>query len=60
MDFGISVFNFYDRQNVWYREYDFTEKPPIISEVRYLGLTPNISADIRFWNLTGLWTKGRG
>ena len=48
MDFGLSVFNFYDRRNIWYREYDFTEKPPIISEVRYLGLTPNFSADIRF------------
>lgn len=48
LDVGISVFNVYDRQNVWYREYDFTEKPPIISEIQYLGMTPNISADIRF------------
>ena len=48
IDIGLSVFNFYNRRNVWYREYDFTEKPPIISEVRYLGMTPNISADIRF------------
>jgi len=48
IDIGLSVFNFYNRRNVWYREYDFTEKPPIISEVRYLGMTPNLSADIRF------------
>ena len=48
MDFGLSVFNFYDRENVWYREYDFTQKPPIISEIRYLGFTPNISVDIKF------------
>lgn len=48
MDFGISVFNFYDRRNIWYREYDFTEKPPLISEVKYLGFTPNVSAEIKF------------
>ena len=48
MDIGLSVFNFYNRRNVWYREYDFTEKPPIISEVQYLGVTPNLSVDIRF------------
>lgn len=48
MDFGFSVFNFYDRRNVWYREYDFTEKPPVISEIQYLGLTPNLSVDIKF------------
>ena len=47
-DIGLSVFNFYNRRNVWYREYDFTEKPPIISEVQYLGVTPNVSVDIRF------------
>ena len=48
IDIGFSIFNLYNRRNVWYREYDFTEKPPIISEVRYLGATPNISAEIKF------------
>lgn len=48
IDFGVSVFNLYDRRNIWYREYDFTEKPPIISEVRYLGFTPNVSIDVKF------------
>lgn len=48
MDFGLSIFNFYNRRNIWYREYNFTEKPPIISEIRYLGLTPNLSVDIKF------------
>ncbi len=47
-DYGLSVFNFYNRRNVWYREYDFTNTPPVISEVRYLGFTPNISAEIKF------------
>ncbi len=48
IDFGLSIFNFYDRKNVWYRQYNFTEKPPVISEVRYLDLTPNLSAAIKF------------
>ena len=48
IDIGISLFNLYNRKNIWYREYDFTEKPPIVTEIKYLGLTPNISADIRF------------
>ena len=48
LDVGLSIFNFYDRQNVWYREYDFTQAPPVISEVRYLGLTPNLSVDLKF------------
>jgi len=47
-DFGLSVFNLYDRRNIWYREYDFSQKPPIISEIRYLGMTPNLSVDVRF------------
>lgn len=48
MDFGLSIFNFYDRNNTWYREYDFTEKPPVITAVRYLGMTPNVTAQIKF------------
>ena len=48
VDFGFSVFNLYNRRNVWYREYNFTEKPPVISEIRYLGMTPNLSVDIKF------------
>ncbi len=48
MDFGLSIFNLYNRRNIWYREYDFTEKPPLISEIRYLGMTPNLSVDIKF------------
>ncbi|MFT5265381.1 MAG: ferric enterobactin receptor [Paraglaciecola sp.] len=35
IDIGLSIFNFYNRRNIWYREYDFTEKPPVISEIKY-------------------------
>ena len=48
LDFGFSVFNLYNRRNVWYREYDFTETPPVISEVEYLGVTPNLSVEMKF------------
>lgn len=48
IDFGLSIFNFYNRRNVWYREYDFNQTPPVISEVEYLGFTPNLSAEIKF------------
>ncbi|MFT4566984.1 MAG: ferric enterobactin receptor [Saprospiraceae bacterium] len=48
IDFGLSIFNFYNRKNVWYREYNFTETPPVISEIQYLGMTPNLSVEIKF------------
>lgn len=47
-DIGLSIFNVYGRQNVWYRSYDFTEHPPIITEAKFLGLTPNLSFDVKF------------
>jgi len=48
IDFGFSIFNLYDRSNVWYREYDFSNTPPVISEIQYLGMTPNLSAEVHF------------
>jgi len=47
-DIGASIFNLYNRRNVWYREYDFSQRPPVISEIQYLGLTPNLSLDVKF------------
>ncbi len=47
-DFGLSIFNLLNRRNVWYREYNFTETPPVISEIQYLGMTPNLSVEVRF------------
>ncbi len=48
LDVGLSIFNFYGAENVWYREYDFSQTPPIISEVSFLGFTPNLSIDLSF------------
>ncbi len=47
-NFGISLFNLYGRQNVWYIEYDFTQEPVLVSNVTYLGFTPNFSFSINF------------
>ncbi len=47
-DIGASIFNLYGRQNVWYVEYDFNQEPAVISEINYLGFTPNLSLSIQF------------
>jgi ferric enterobactin receptor len=47
-DLGISVFNVYNQKNIWYYQYDFTQKPAQITEVTYLNITPNLSLTIDF------------
>ncbi|MDN5205587.1 TonB-dependent receptor [Fulvivirgaceae bacterium BMA10] len=47
-DIGLSIFNFYNRKNTWYIEYDFTQDPVLITEINYLGFTPNLSFNIDF------------
>ncbi len=47
-DFGLSVFNLLNRTNVWFQQFNFTETPPVITEINYLGLTPNLSVEVRF------------
>jgi len=47
-DIGLAVFNFYGRKNVWYYEYDFTQDPVLVTELTYLGFTPNISLNVEF------------
>ncbi|MEM6648085.1 MAG: TonB-dependent receptor, partial [Bacteroidota bacterium] len=43
VDVGISLFNLYNRTNVWYREFDLTQTPFVTTDVSFLGLTPNLS-----------------
>ncbi|MEM1095934.1 MAG: TonB-dependent receptor [Bacteroidota bacterium] len=40
---SVSVFNVYNRTNVWYREFDLTASPLVVTDVTYLGLTPNLA-----------------
>lgn len=43
VDLGFSVFNLYNRTNVWYKEFDLTESPFVTTDVTFLGITPNLS-----------------
>lgn len=43
---GLSLFNLYNRKNVWYKNYDIEEGEIIQTDVNYLGFTPNISFSI--------------
>ncbi len=40
---SLSVFNLYDRQNVWYREFDLSQTPVVVTDVNYLGRVLNLS-----------------
>ena len=40
--FGLSLFNLYGQKNVWYREFDLTEGDLLITDINYLGFTPNL------------------
>ncbi len=43
---GASVFNVLDHTNVWYREFDLSATPPLVTDVTYLGRTLNLSVGI--------------
>ncbi|MEQ9168562.1 MAG: TonB-dependent receptor [Fulvivirga sp.] len=38
-----SFFNLYNRENIWYKEYQIEEDELIETNIKYLGFTPNIS-----------------
>ncbi|MFT5143262.1 MAG: ferric enterobactin receptor [Rhodothermales bacterium] len=48
MDIGFSVFNLYNRKNVWYREFDLSQTPLVTTDVSFLGVTPNLSVRVDF------------
>ncbi len=43
---GFTLFNAYNRQNVWYKQYEVIEGELIETDVKLLGITPNISFSI--------------
>lgn len=45
---SVSIFNVYNRKNIWYKEFDIDENIMSVTDVTYLGFTPNISFTIRF------------
>jgi hypothetical protein len=45
---SVSLFNLYDKTNVWYREYSFTQMEGITeTNINLLGFTPNITLSIQ-------------
>ena len=44
---GLSLFNIYNRSNVWYREFQIEENELIQTNVNYLGFTPNVTLTIK-------------
>ncbi len=45
---SLSIFNLYNRNNVWYKEFDIEEDRITVTDVTLLGITPNISFRINF------------
>jgi len=45
---GISVFNLYNRKNVWYKEYQIIDNSVIETNKLFLGITPNLTFSIKF------------
>ncbi|MCX7985486.1 MAG: TonB-dependent receptor [Bacteroidales bacterium] len=45
---GFSIFNLYNRKNVWYKEFQVIEGIAVENNVSYLGITPNLSFSIKF------------
>ena len=47
-EFGLSVFNLYNRKNIWYKKYDLTVYPVEITNVNMLGMTPTLFVKLLF------------
>ena len=41
-EFNVSLFNAYGRNNIWYRQFDLSEVPMLVTDVTTLGFTPSI------------------
>ena len=43
---NLSLFNAYGRNNVWYRQFDLSELPLLVTDITTLGFTPSIGVRI--------------
>ena len=44
---GFSLFNVYNRKNVWYKEYSIVDDQIVETNVNYLGITPNFTLSLK-------------
>jgi len=47
-EIGVSVFNLYNNQNIWYKKYDLEVSPIVITDVTMLGITPSVFIKLNF------------
>ena len=45
---GLSVFNVYNQENIWYKEFLVEEEEVIETDVQLIGFTPNLNLSIKF------------
>jgi outer membrane receptor for ferrienterochelin and colicin len=45
---GFSLFNIYNRANVWYKDFTIVNNQVITTDVNYLGFTPNITLSFKW------------
>ncbi|MEM8485062.1 MAG: TonB-dependent receptor [Bacteroidota bacterium] len=45
---GFSIFNLYNQSNTWYKEFDLSQTPVTVTDVGFLGFTPNLSFRVDF------------
>jgi outer membrane receptor for ferrienterochelin and colicin len=45
---GVSVFNLYNQQNIWYKKYDLSVSPVEVTNITMLGITPTIFIKLNF------------
>jgi ferric enterobactin receptor len=44
---GVSIFNLYNRKNVWYKEFTIEDGAIIETNVNYMGITPNLTLSLK-------------
>jgi hypothetical protein len=44
---GVSIFNVYNRKNVWYNQYQIIDQQIVQTNIQYLGITPNITLSLK-------------
>ena len=47
-EIGVSVFNLYNNQNIWYKKYDLEVSPIVITDVTMLGIIPSVFIKLNF------------
>ncbi|MBL0317263.1 MAG: TonB-dependent receptor [Flavobacteriales bacterium] len=44
---GFSIFNLYNRTNIWYKQYTIVDSDIIETNVNYVGITPNLTLSLK-------------